>query len=62
MRDFDRDFKARRATFDREFEKTKRWGKIIAAVVLPIYLIGALLILGLLAVALYALAHYVGLI
>lgn len=53
--DFDSDF-------DHDFAKTKRYAKIISAIVLPLYLIGGLLILGLLAVALYGLAHYVGLI
>lgn len=57
-----RDFKQEQEEFDRDFAKAKRAGKIIGAILLPIYLIGALLVLGLLAVALYALARYVGLI
>lgn len=60
--DFDSKIKARHAEFDRDFAKSKREAKIIAAIMLPLYLIGVLLILGLLAVALYGLARYVGLI
>jgi len=60
--DFSRRFAAQRSAFDREFDQMKRRGKILSAIIIPIYIIGALLILGLLAVALYGLARYVGLI
>ena len=62
MRDFDNDFKKHSAAVDRKIDEAARHAKIIAALVIPLYLIGGLLILGLLAVALYGLAHYVGLI
>lgn len=62
MSDFDRRFKARQTEFDRDFAKAKRSGKIIAAITIPLYFIGALLILALLAVLLYGAARYVGLI
>lgn len=61
MRDFDKRFQARRDEIDRDFAKAKRTGKIIAAVVIPFYVIGALLILCLLALAVYGLARYLGL-
>lgn len=62
MNDFDKRFKAHRAEFDREFASAKRKAKLVAAIVIPLYFLGALLILGLLAVALYAALRYVGLI
>lgn len=62
MRDFDKRFQARRDDFDRDFAKAKRTGKIIAAVVLPFYIIGGLLILALLALVVYGLARYLGVV
>ena len=56
--DFDRRFEEAH----REIEATRRRAKIVAAIALPFYVIGVLLVLGLLAVALYGLARLVGLI
>ena len=57
-----RDFERRRAEFERDFRRTERRGRLLALIVFPFYLIGALLVLGILAVVLYGLARYVGLI
>lgn len=62
MRDFDKRFEARRDEFDRDFAKAKRTGKIIAAVLIPFYVIGGLLILTLLALMVYGLARYLGVV
>lgn len=56
------DFDKKVSQFDKEFTRMARRGKLFAIVMLPLYVIGVLLVLGLLAVALYGLAHAVGLL
>lgn len=58
MRGFDK----RRNEFEDDFRRAERNAKRMAVILIPLYLAGALLILGILAVGLYVLARYAGLI
>lgn len=48
--------------FDAEFERAQRRIRVWQMIMIPVYLIGIALVLGILAVVLYGLARYVGLI
>lgn len=69
MRDFDERNKTFRqrmdkhhAEFDRDFAKQKQTARIVGVIVYPIAIIGALLVLALLALAVWGLARYLGVV